>query len=624
MKETGFIKQNKEKWIEFEQILQLKKKDPDRLSNLFIQITDDLSYSRTFYPNRSVRVYLNNIAQQVFYSIYRNKRERKSRFWSFWKEDLPKLVYESGRELRLALVVFVLSLIIGMVSCHFDAEFMRTILGDEYVEMTKRNIENGDPMAVYKDSGEMEMMLYITFNNLRVDFLIFLFGVLCGVGSIAILVYNGIMVGVFQYFFIQRGLFAESFLTVWLHGTLEMAACVIAGGAGITLGKGLVFPGTHSRLEAFQLSARRGLRLLLGILPITVFAAVIESFVTRYTGVPDFIKASLIIASWIFILGYFVWYPIRKARQGFKTSLLDDRLPPTVVKPIDCASVKTNGEIFTDTFTFLKKIVRQVFILALPVTAVYTLAFILFFADDFHYSFNLYYDRPGDIFVNPFLYLGDVGQYFSYSNRPWLMIGNLLLFSSLAALSAYYWKITSKKGKPSALETVTDFGKSLLVLSLVSLITWVHPLLFLALQVFLYPIFIMWLTTSHVEKKNIFSSLGRSFTLLGGNYFGLVGLSAIFTLLSILFLFLISSPIMWAFFGFMEWGFDLTEEQYWLVFKIVITLATFMALSFLFVMSYSGIALFYFSSKEIHEAEGLKEKIKKMGVGKPRTVVNEI
>ena len=78
MRETSFIKQNKEKWKEFEQILENKNKDPDKLNELFIQITDDLSYSRTFYPNRSVRVYLNNLAQRIFTSIYKNKKSRKN------------------------------------------------------------------------------------------------------------------------------------------------------------------------------------------------------------------------------------------------------------------------------------------------------------------------------------------------------------------------------------------------------------------------------------------------------------------------------------------------------------------------------------------------------------------
>ena len=77
MRETSFIKQNKDKWKEFEHDLNKENADPDKLSDLFIQITDDLSYSRTFYPNRSVRVYLNNIAQQIFYSIYKNEHFSK-------------------------------------------------------------------------------------------------------------------------------------------------------------------------------------------------------------------------------------------------------------------------------------------------------------------------------------------------------------------------------------------------------------------------------------------------------------------------------------------------------------------------------------------------------------------
>ena len=67
MRETNFIKQKKDKWIELERTIQQVNPDPDKLNDLFVQITDDLSYSRTFYPNRSVRVYLNGLAQQIFY-----------------------------------------------------------------------------------------------------------------------------------------------------------------------------------------------------------------------------------------------------------------------------------------------------------------------------------------------------------------------------------------------------------------------------------------------------------------------------------------------------------------------------------------------------------------------------
>ena len=75
MRETNFIEQNKKKWKDFERVLDGQYEDPEKLNELFIQVTDDLSYSRTYYPNRSVRVYLNGLAQKVFFSIYKSKKD---------------------------------------------------------------------------------------------------------------------------------------------------------------------------------------------------------------------------------------------------------------------------------------------------------------------------------------------------------------------------------------------------------------------------------------------------------------------------------------------------------------------------------------------------------------------
>src|ERR1700740_2740970 len=106
MKESLFIKQNTQKWNELEKHLQSDQKDPDKLSDLFIQVSDDLSYARTFYPNRSVRLYLNNLVQKVHSSIYKSRRSRWSDIVFFWKEELPKVVWESRKELTISFTVF--------------------------------------------------------------------------------------------------------------------------------------------------------------------------------------------------------------------------------------------------------------------------------------------------------------------------------------------------------------------------------------------------------------------------------------------------------------------------------------------------------------------------------------
>ena len=113
MKETQFIKQNKEKWQSFERILNQENASPEELKNVYIQVTDDLSYARTFYPNRSVRVYLNSISKNVYNKINAYKKTKKDKIISFWTDDLPKLVYESRTAFNVSFLIFILAMLIG-------------------------------------------------------------------------------------------------------------------------------------------------------------------------------------------------------------------------------------------------------------------------------------------------------------------------------------------------------------------------------------------------------------------------------------------------------------------------------------------------------------------------------
>ncbi|MCY7409040.1 MAG: stage II sporulation protein M, partial [Chitinophagales bacterium] len=415
MKETRFIKQNKEKWSELEGVLKQSKKSPDKLSELFVKVTDDLSYSRTFYPNRYVRVYLNNLAQRIFFSIYKNKRDRRRGFLNFWKEELPLLVYQSRKEFLLSFLIFSLSVAIGVFSSIYDHDFARLILGDGYVEMTKEFIKSGDPMKVYKQQNGFDMLLGITINNLYVSFQTFIYGLFFTIATIGMLLNNGIMVGAFQYFFIERGLFWESFLTIWMHGTLEISSIIISGAAGIVLGKGLVFPGTYSRLQSLQISAQRALKIFVGIAPIIVTAAIIESFITRITDVPDVLRLFVILFSLFFILAYFVWYPIQKSRNTKVPDAI--RLPPNRNQQFDTTMIRNNGEIFGDIFIFLKKSFYQIFINSIVISAA---------ASTIIWIFN-----PGQwqstLVFSSYQFL-QLGSYFDYG-FPVLFIVNTLAFA---------------------------------------------------------------------------------------------------------------------------------------------------------------------------------------------------
>ncbi len=318
MRETRFISQNKKNWEEFESLLEARDKDPEKLSDLFVQITDDLAYARTHYPNRAIRVYLNNLARKIFSAVYIRRKTNNvlNGFITFFKEDVPALVWKARYEMLVCLVIFILSFTAGVISSRHDVDFPIYILGPEYVAMTEKNIYAGDPMAVYKQQHEATMFMGISYNNLFVSFRVYAYGILFGIGSIAMLIYNGIMVGTFQYFFVPRGVFAESFATIWLHGVPEIFAIIFSAGAGLRLARGLIFPDTYSRLQSFQNSAWESLRLMLCIIPVFLFAAFIEGFVTRYTELPLYGRLIFIALNFILIVAYFIFYPLSKTRKG--------------------------------------------------------------------------------------------------------------------------------------------------------------------------------------------------------------------------------------------------------------------------------------------------------------------
>lgn len=311
MTESQFISRNKKDWRELEALLKQKTKNPDKLNRLFIKVSSDLSYARTFYPNRSVRLYLNNLTQQVFDSLKtKHKNSTLKEVFNFFSKKLPYEVYRSRKAFYSSLIVFVLAVCIGVISSANNSDFPAMILGQNYIDMTEENISNGDPMAVYKDERKDSMFFKITTNNIRVAFYAFILGLLGSIGTYIILLSNGIMLGAFQYFFYSKGLFLTSFLTIWIHGAIEISAIVLAGAAGIILGNGILFPKSYSRIKSLQMASLKAIRILIGVIPLFIIAGMLESYVTRHTEFENTTKALIIIISFLFIFLQWVVYPI--------------------------------------------------------------------------------------------------------------------------------------------------------------------------------------------------------------------------------------------------------------------------------------------------------------------------
>ena len=310
MKEVSFIRQNIEKWKLLEKIVdETDLHNPGELADAYMDITTDLSFSRSHYPKSRITIYLNNLASALHNQLYKSKKEKYSRLITFWTQEIPDVMYQSRKELFYSLLVFVISAAIGVISAINDDSFVRLILGNRYVDMTLRNIEYGEPMAVYDSMSELKMFIYITFNNIRVSFIVFVFGIFTGFGTGFALFQNGVMLGSFQTFFFQHDIGFESMLAIWLHGTFEISAIIIAGAAGFALGNGWLFPGTYSRGYAFRQGAKRGLKIVTGLIPVFLTAGFIESFLTRHTEYPSFIRLSIILLSLACVIYYYIVLP---------------------------------------------------------------------------------------------------------------------------------------------------------------------------------------------------------------------------------------------------------------------------------------------------------------------------
>jgi uncharacterized membrane protein SpoIIM required for sporulation len=386
MKETAFIDQNKDKWQRFEKLSESQTRDPEELSDLYLDITDDLSYAQTFYKRRTVRVYLNQLAQRVYTGLHIQRGEPFKKLLSVWQTSLPIEIYKARKTLLFTLVVFLIWTAIGAISTHFNPDFAKVVMGDQYVTMTNQNIAKGDPLAVYGlTQSQLSMFISITTNNLRVAFYAFIFGAFFTIGTHIILFQNGIMLGAFQYYFATKGLLITSFLGIWIHGAFEISAIVLSAGAGITLGTGLLFPGSYTRLQSLQLSAKRGLKIMLSLVPFIIMAGWLESYVTRnYQDFPDWSKWTLIALSFGIIFVYYVVYPIIVARKN--PHLLEEEEVVNFFPPnnFDLNVIRSFGQMIADSFQFFSK--NFSFIFRLNMLILFPLMFLLAVLQGFQHA----------------------------------------------------------------------------------------------------------------------------------------------------------------------------------------------------------------------------------------------
>lgn len=624
MKETQFINQNKEKWRKFENAYKANSHNPDELSHLFVEITEDLSYARTHYPKRTVRVYLNNLAQDVFTSLYRIRNNPFSRFIHFWTKSLPLEAYRMRKDMLFALLVFVLGAGIGIISMADDINYADVILGSGYVDMTNQHIADyikdleagrdpGSPLQVYATSDAWPMFVRIFKNNIQVAFFTFISGLIFGIGTLFFLMYNSIMVGTFQSYFYFKGLLLKksllyaTFLTIWIHGAFEISAIVLSAACGFTMGRSIMFPKTMTRLQSLQQGAKRGLKVFIGLSVFILLAAILESWVTRMYLMENWVKLLIILASFIIMFVVFVFIPFLVARKYPEEVEIKDNpsYNPHVV--FNLYSIRNIADVMTDTFRLYRRLYAKtlgfLFLFILPVSFVYL-----------YFSYNenaFYYNDKNMYFYENCMLLFGVGPYDWWLPTVfWPLITGIFLANVFYRLQKNEEKHVDKSYWKFMLQHGLELGILFLPLSL---LYQYSPGLLLIFVMFVYPLYLPVFYAMTHAKGHFFTRLGEGLSAGTNGYGNGIGVYFLLFMLCGVFFALFTSQLYYILEELITWHLE-TRFTYYAAILQLIKAGFFTLFWFHFIKLMTlAFALVYYHVLEAKTSKGLYAKLDAFG-----------
>ncbi|MBD1429302.1 MULTISPECIES: stage II sporulation protein M [Sphingobacterium] len=314
MREASFIERNKEKWLLIENnLLNIVNVDPDILASNYIELTNDLAYAQTFYPQSKTKDYLNELSIRAHQLIYKDQKSSSNKLSHFFTYEIFESIWKIRKQLVYSLLIFLLANVIGFISAHYEESFLKFIMGSHYVDMTVQNIKEGNPAGVYQQGSNWGGALAITINNVQVAFFAFIYGIFFSLGTGYILMMNGIMVGTFHYLFFKYNVLSEAMTAIWIHGTIELSVIVIAGGCGLAMGNSILFPKSYTRLESFKRTVKHAAKVLISTIPFFIMAGTLEGYVTRYYQVSVWMCLIIIAISLLSIVYVYIVKPKQMA-----------------------------------------------------------------------------------------------------------------------------------------------------------------------------------------------------------------------------------------------------------------------------------------------------------------------
>jgi uncharacterized membrane protein SpoIIM required for sporulation len=290
---SRFIDERKNNWQKLEGLLEILETSPLRglpraqvreLGELYRRAASDLAIARAESRDPKLVNYLNSLVIRAHGRIYRADARGANLVWQFFAKDFPQAFRRTWRYTALAFATFMIFAVASFLLCYYDLSFADELgLGTlRYAAQTETRWWES-----LNDANQIGASGILT-NNILVALRAFAFGAFFGIGTLYVLIFNGLHIGgvLGVCYSINPG-FGNALVTFMVgHGVIELSCIFIAGGAGMLIGYSMISPGDLTRAEALKKNGMEAARLAIGCACLLVVAGIIEGFLS-----PSFLPA---------------------------------------------------------------------------------------------------------------------------------------------------------------------------------------------------------------------------------------------------------------------------------------------------------------------------------------------
>jgi uncharacterized membrane protein SpoIIM required for sporulation len=280
---------------------RLSRAELQEMALLYRQVAADLSVLRRDETARTHTDNVNQLLARAHHIIYSRRKTTWVTLFRFLKDEYPAIFQRQIAYVAASLLVTVAWALLGAALTKARPEFMRHFVGPAMIATMEQHKMWTDSIV----SVAPKETSHIMTNNLSVSFMAFAGGILFGVGTFFLLFNNGMMLGVIAVACHQYSMSVPLWSFIAPHGSLELPAIIIAGGAGFRMGKAMLFPGGYRWKESVAVGGVEATRLVSGVIPMLVVAGCLEGFFSP-SRAPVWLKFSVgalllsLLLTWLF------------------------------------------------------------------------------------------------------------------------------------------------------------------------------------------------------------------------------------------------------------------------------------------------------------------------------------